>query len=167
MSRNPYLAASRPSSSYTRSSRSSCRTGGLVGGSLLGRSRSSATLASHKPYSSSSLYVPQWQRSTSSTRSGSAAVSATGRQSDAQQASSYKPAEEPWQSTRSLGARPSGLHKSTSSSSLANQNESAEPSDDDQWATSVIIPLIILSSPHARAPRITFPPFPAPICGSN
>lgn len=73
MSRNPYLAASRPASSFTRSSRTSGRRGT---GGLLGRSRSSAALGnlssqfgSTVAYNSSS-YVPSttWQRSSSSTR---------------------------------------------------------------------------------------------------
>lgn len=127
MSRNPYLAASRPSSSYTRSSRSSSRTGG-AGGGLLGRSRSSATLgglsSQSTAYSSSSLYVPQWQRSTSSTRAGSSA---------AQQVSSYKPASDDWQSSRSTtrAAASTGLAKSTSSHSLGAKHGSLERDDHD------------------------------------
>lgn len=88
MSRNPYLAASRPSSSFTRSSRTSKRNDLSSGckGSLLGRSRSSASLGSsfsaYTPVASSyssaagSAYSPagstaasgSWQRSLSSTR---------------------------------------------------------------------------------------------------
>lgn len=75
MSRNPYLAASRPSSSFTRSSRTSKRNDlSSSKGSLLGRSRSSAALGglTSSNYTSSTSYTPSsalsWQRSTSSNR---------------------------------------------------------------------------------------------------
>lgn len=76
MSRNPYLAASRPTSSFTRSSRTSKRNDiSSSRGSLLGRSRSSATLGglsgATSAYSSASSYTPApsaWQRSQSSSR---------------------------------------------------------------------------------------------------
>lgn len=87
MSRNPYLAASRPSSSYTRSSRTSKRSDLSTGsrGTSLGRSRSFATLGgaggfsstSTSAYNPSSTYVPytsSWQRSTSSSRLGRSAA---------------------------------------------------------------------------------------------
>lgn len=82
MSRNPYLAASRPSS-YTRSSRASKATSGLASSgrssSALSRSRSSAALGSSysssvgssNSYSSAAGYTPHpssWLRSVSSTR---------------------------------------------------------------------------------------------------
>lgn len=78
MSRNPYLAASRPSSSFTRSSRTSKRNEPSKG-SLLSRSRSSATIGGgylNQSGSSSSYNTPSnylstpssWQRSSSSTR---------------------------------------------------------------------------------------------------
>lgn len=130
MSRNPYLAASRPSSSYTRSSRSSTRPSSTAG-NLLGRSRSSATLdslASQASYASLNPYVPQWQRSLSSTRSGNSALS-TGR-SSLEHSSSYKPTtSDDWQSSRSLNnsrtttLQPTNLLKSTSSHNLGDGND--------------------------------------------
>lgn len=93
MSRNPYLAASRPSSSFTRSSRTSKRNDlPSSRGSLLGRSRSSASLgvgySSDRGASSlySSNYTPTWQRSTSSTRSNRS----TTDPSNSSSASTYK-----------------------------------------------------------------------------
>jgi len=80
MSRNPYLAASRPTSSFTRSSRTSKRNDlASSKGLLLNRSRSSVTLSSSVAnhmgatgsYGSAANYVPSsssWQRSLSSTR---------------------------------------------------------------------------------------------------
>lgn len=79
MSRNPYLAATRPTSSFTRSSRTSARRNDLSQsnkGLALGRSRSSATLSSLGGHhhmgsygTSASGYIPSWQRSSSTTRS--------------------------------------------------------------------------------------------------
>ena len=84
MSRNPYLAASRPSSSYTRSSRSSAGRStygtGASGGSsgYLARSKSSASLSSQLNLATGSSYlptyvpfIPSWQRSSSASRAGS------------------------------------------------------------------------------------------------
>lgn len=75
MSRNPYLAASRPTSSFTRSSRSSKRNDLSSGkSSLVGRSRSSANLGgfiSSSSYTPTSSYNPSsstWQRPLSSSR---------------------------------------------------------------------------------------------------
>lgn len=72
MSRNPYLAASRPSSSYTRSSRTSKRNDLTSSkGSLLGRSRSSTALIGGLSYSSGSGYLQptsNWHRPSSSSR---------------------------------------------------------------------------------------------------
>lgn len=102
MSRNPYLAATRPTSSFTRSSRSSKRndlsTGrGLSGGGgLLGRSRSSVALSggfsSHlsgaSSYVPASSYTPSssstssWQRSSSTTRPTSDSPRASARAND-------------------------------------------------------------------------------------
>lgn len=103
MSRNPYLAASRPASSFTRSSRTSKRNDltSSKGSLSMARSRSSTSLgsglASLSAYSSGAGgYVPSsstWQRPSSSSRLTRLAdrdepklVSTTG--------SSYAPAEE-------------------------------------------------------------------------
>lgn len=142
MSRNPYLAASRPTSSFTRSSRTSKRndlssTGrsafgsGAVGG-LLGRSRSSATLGgglsssqfnSASSYSSSN-YVPNssWQRSSSSTRLNSSSILSRPNVDDNSSSNAYG-------SSSSRNDRPS-LYKSTSSHDIINRTRT-DPQDQD------------------------------------
>ena len=145
MSRNPYL-----SSSYTRSSRPSSRPG-FIGGSLLGRSRSSATLggfgaSSYGSKLTPSSYIPQWQRSSSSTRLNS---SLTNRTSPAPPATTVptetatraasattfadaqesRDADDNWQSSRSsrgLNDNRTNLYKSTSSHSLADERNARD-----------------------------------------
>lgn len=166
MSRNPYLAASRPSSSYTRSSRTSSRTGATIGGSLLGRSRSSASLGGFGGHSTSSYgstlstssYVPQWQRSSSSTRLNTSslanstspsrsttaptetAATTTTTSSTAIDDAQVSRDNDKWQSTRSLDNNRTSLYKSTSSHSLANKRNER---DNDQEASSNVNVLLI------------------------
>lgn len=152
MSRNPYLAASRPSSSYTRSSRTSKRDYTQCRGYIpLGRSRSSASLGSSlSNYSapsstssySSSAYSPASSSNSWQSRSLSRGSTLTGRgerpaaERDAekpgeQQANDEQqaPAADPAPSGRSdMATRPSGLYRTSTSRSL---NE-----DDDAYSSS-------------------------------
>lgn len=149
MSRNPYLAASRPTSSFTRSSRTSKRSdlsSSRVGGGLLGRSRSSVTLggglSSHLGSTSSysSSYVPStssWQRSSSSTRlssrpasdsaSTSIANSANKSQSDYTESGQNQPSD-----ILSIhDSSNSSLYRSTSSQNLADSDYNKDLEDDN------------------------------------
>ena len=138
MSRNPYLAASRPTSSFTRSSRSSKRAGAdslsassRVSGGLLGRSRSSATLgAGLSSYlsgvgsTSGSGYVPSsnWQRSSSSSRATNELSPYTSKRTTYD---SSKPA------TASIG-------RSTSSHNFGRSNSSYDDDGDDSKTQNVL-----------------------------
>lgn len=129
MSRNPYLAASRPSSSFTRSSRTSKRNDLSTSskGSLLGRSRSSAALGglSSSSYSSAASYTPStsaWQRSTSSNRLDRQGSDLSSSNTN-YLSSSYKTADYTPSSSTSQYNRPS-LYKSTSTHNL-NSNDDA------------------------------------------
>lgn len=144
MSRNPYLAASRPTSSFTRSSRTSKRNDSSAGkGSLLGRSRSSVALgglsASSNPYSlNSSSFVPTsntWQRSLSSTR---AATSDSSKPSYS--ARDYTPTN---QRQSSLSSYETSIPKSSSTHNL---NLLVDDGDSDNEPENVlyILPLVAL-----------------------
>uniref|UniRef100_A0A6G1SLN4 Protein phosphatase 1 regulatory subunit 12A n=1 Tax=Aceria tosichella TaxID=561515 RepID=A0A6G1SLN4_9ACAR len=150
MSRNPYLASSRPTSSFTRSSRTSSRATGVgsgagVGG-LLGRSRSSATLGglgsqlhtgggtTSSPYSSSSLsasshYVPSWQRSSSSTRLAAPIATPVNRASSPMGTITSTGSNQREQTDD--GRRASSLYRSTSSHSLARSSRDTNNNNKD------------------------------------
>lgn len=157
MSRNPYLASSRPTSSFTRSSRTSSRTGALgagSGGGLLGRSRSSATLGglasqlassgiTSSPYSSSSLsaYLPgsSWQRSSSSSRLGVASTSAT----SARASSPYSAQRSAnTQRDQSVGDAPDERRAATSALSRSTSSHTLGKAQRDEDESNVIIQFI-------------------------
>jgi hypothetical protein len=160
MSRNPYLASSRPTSSFTRSSRTSNRTGVGVGGggALLGRSRSSATLgglasqlassntSGTNPYAGSSSlsvgsshYVPSsaWQRSSSSTRLGASTVN-NRASSPLTTTGTAKTSNNQYKDDND-NRRANSLYRSTSSHSL---NRTKNDDDDREIETNVIITIL-------------------------
>lgn len=128
MSRNPYLAASRPASSFTRSSRTSKRNDlSSNKGSLLSRSRSSATVSglsgqmgAGNSYSSAAGYTPTWQRSLSSTRlnryANDPSISNSTNKASEYTASSQRPTE---RISSYDSSRPS-LYRSSSSQDINN-----------------------------------------------
>lgn len=143
MSRNPYLAASRPTSSFTRSSRSSKRNEPSKG-SLLSRSRSSATIGSSlsNQLGASSSYKPignylstpnsTWQRSSSSTRLNRISTDPSPSTTSSYRANDYTPASQRnaqnERASRSLEISEPPMYRSTSiqdmSSNLDNNNYS-------------------------------------------
>lgn len=151
MSRNPYLAASRPASSFTRSSRTSGRSGLAGAGGLLGRSRSSATLSSHfssatggGSYLSASSYVPPtWQRSSSSTRANTSGSRYGADSSGARKDDEPAPRSERKSSDESVYAKNSNNSDQRpfdrSNSSLCPRANSGNDCDDDDERDSGVV----------------------------
>lgn len=155
MSRNPYLAASRPTSSFTRSSRSSKRNDPLSSSksSLIGRSRSSASLGGFmSSYTPASSYTPSlsstWQRPLSSSRvsrlatdpstnaTSSALSNRANEYTPSSQSSRFK--EEPSEESRSSLYRSASTHDLTPSGSADRDDD-----DNDNDTSHVLSPLPI------------------------
>lgn len=148
MSRNPYLAASRPTSSFTRSSRTSKRNdlSSNKGGSLLSRSRSSANVGSFSgqlgvtnSYSSAAGYTPTWQRSLSSSRlnryANDPSTSTLTNKASEYTASSQRPSER----ISSCDSSRSSLYRSSSSQDLDKTAKTCDDDDDDDQNTSPVL----------------------------
>lgn len=133
MSRNPYLAASRPASSFTRSSRTSKRNEPSKG-SLLSRSRSSATIGSglSNQLGVSSSYNPlgnylstpsSWQRSSSSTRLNRLSIDPSPSTTSSYRATDYTPTNQRNASTdlatRSLELSEPSMYRSISTQDIS------------------------------------------------
>lgn len=129
MSRNPYLAASRPSSSYTRSSRSSNYSPSYG----LGRSRSSAALSGRTNRVYCAGYIPASQRSSSTTRYSQPNDSPTSTPSN--RASEYTPSSrvskdyEATKTDRYDTSSKEPLPKSSSSHDISSLNASYDDED--------------------------------------
>lgn len=153
MSRNPYLAASRPASSFTRSSRTSKRSDlSSNKGSLLSRSRSSATvgglstqMGAVNSYSSAAGYTPTWQRSLSSSRlnryANDPSISNSTNKASDYTASSQRPAE---RISSYDSSRPS-LYRSSSSQDI---NNVADHDDDGIDVRSVLSSDLLITFKH-------------------
>lgn len=145
MSKNPYLAASRPTSSFTRSSRSSKRNEPSKG-SLLSRSRSSATIGSglsnqlgaSRGYNPLGNYLSTpsstWQRSSSSTRLNRLSTDPSPSTTSSYRANDYTPTNQRnahnGRTSRSLEVSQPSMYKSTSTQDLisnVNDNSNDKP----------------------------------------
>lgn len=149
MSRNPYLAASRPTSSFTRSSRSSKRNDlSSSKSSLVGRSRSSANLGgymSSSTYTPTSSYTPMsstWQRPLSSSRVSSRHAtdpSTNLSSSSSNRANDYTPSSQLRSSEPSEESRRSSLYKSASTHDLNSMDRRNDHDDDNDDTTSNVL----------------------------